>query len=122
MGTHPIFESDFDCLTEYLAFGLSTGKTITMDVTHKETTDRALSFGKLDSANLANMDDFAWYALNDNVMGGVSKGNVTKDSNGYLNFYGHLSKKNRGGFASCRTELKEGMLRDTSGFSITVLG
>ena len=69
---------------------------------------------------MANMDDFAWYALNDNVMGGVSTGNVTKDSNGYLNFYGHLSKKNRGGFASCRTELKEGMLRDTSGFSITV--
>jgi len=21
MGTHPIFESDFDCLTEYLEFG-----------------------------------------------------------------------------------------------------
>ena len=69
---------------------------------------------------MANMDDFAWYALNDNVMGGVSTGNVTKDTNGYLNFYGHLSKKNRGGFASCRTEISEGMLKDTSGFSITV--
>merc|ERR1719454_934725 len=39
------------------------------------------------------MDKFTWYALNDNVMGGVSTGNVTQDANGNLAFYGKLSKK-----------------------------
>ena len=74
----------------------------------------------MDSANMANMDKFTWYALNDNVMGGVSTGNVTQDANGNLAFYGKLSKKNRGGFASCRTELTPGLLTDTSGLSLTV--
>ena len=74
----------------------------------------------MDPANIANMSNFSWYALNDNVMGGVSTGNVTQDANGNLAFYGQLSKKNRGGFASCRTELTPGLLTDTSGLSLTV--
>ena len=69
---------------------------------------------------MADMDQFKWYALNDNVMGGVSTGNVTKDEDGNLKFFGKLSKKNRGGFASCRTELPESMLAGTDGLSLKV--
>ena len=69
---------------------------------------------------MADMDQFKWYALNDNVMGGVSAGNVTKDEDGNLKFFGKLSKKNRGGFASCRTELPENMLAGTDGLSLKV--
>ena len=39
----------------------------------------SLGLGKTDSTiNYADMDKFYWYALNDNVMGGVSNGNVTQ--------------------------------------------
>ena len=38
------------------------------------------------------MNKFGWYALNDNVMGGVSVGNVTQDEDKNLHFYGKLSK------------------------------
>ena len=69
---------------------------------------------------MADMDQFKWYALNDNVMGGVSAGNVTKDDDGNLRFFGKLSKKNRGGFASCRTELPENLLAGTDGLSLKV--
>ena len=69
---------------------------------------------------MADMDQFKWYALNDNVMGGVSAGNVTKDDDGNLRFFGKLSKKNRGGFASCRTELPENLLAGTDGLSFKV--
>ena len=66
------------------------------------------------------MDQFTWYALNDNVMGGISVGNVTKDQNGNLNFFGKLSPEHRGGFASCRTEIETGLLTGTNGLSFLV--
>ena len=74
----------------------------------------------MDSINYANMDRFSWYALNDNVMGGVSTGNVTKDESNNLHFYGKLSSENRGGFASCRTEIETGLLSGTTGLSFLV--
>ena len=66
------------------------------------------------------MDMFKWYALNDNVMGGVSNGNVTKNDANNLSFWGKLSSENRGGFASCRTEIETGLLDGFSGLSFMV--
>ena len=66
------------------------------------------------------MDMFKWYALNDNVMGGVSNGNVTKNDANNLSFWGKLSSENRGGFASCRTEIETGLLDGYSGLSFMV--
>ena len=64
---------------------------------------------------------FKWYALNDNVMGGVSSGNVTKNDANNLNFWGKLSGENRGGFASCRTDIETGVLSGYTGLSFMVI-
>merc|ERR1712137_566657 len=86
---------------EFLASSVAGGSIFKMDVTHQQATKSALESGKLlGTNNFANMDMFKWYALNDNVMGGVSNGNVTKNDANNLSFWGKLSSENRGGFAS----------------------
>merc|ERR1712137_78744 len=84
--------------------------------------DAAKSALDNDTNNFANMDMFKWYALNDNVMGGVSSGNVTKNDANNLNFWGKLSGENRGGFASCRTDIETGVLSGYTGLSFMVRG
>ena len=44
-----------------------------------------------------------WLSVNDNVMGGVSKGGFRITENKTLEFSGNISLENRGGFASIRT-------------------
>lgn len=44
----------------------------------------------------------AWLNVNDNVMGGVSEGNLRITDDKTLEFYGSLSLENNGGFASVR--------------------
>lgn len=44
-----------------------------------------------------------WSAVNDSVMGGVSKGSIAVSSTGTLIFSGTLSLENNGGFASIRS-------------------
>jgi NADH dehydrogenase [ubiquinone] 1 alpha subcomplex assembly factor 1 len=44
----------------------------------------------------------AWVSVNDGVMGGVSSGRVSR-KDGVLTFYGRVSLKNNGGFASTRS-------------------
>jgi hypothetical protein len=44
-----------------------------------------------------------WYSVNDNVMGGVSKGKAVISNDSMLIFGGYLSLENNGGFASIRT-------------------
>ena len=66
------------------------------------------------------MDMFKWFALNDNVMDGVSNVNVTKNDANNLSFWEKLSSQNRGGFASCRTEIETGLLDGFSGLSFMV--
>ena len=46
----------------------------------------------------------SWTSVNDGVMGGVSKGGITRTDQGTLNFSGDLSLENNGGFASIRTK------------------
>lgn len=45
----------------------------------------------------------AWHAINDGVMGGVSRGEVRITAEGTLAFSGHVSLENGGGFASIRS-------------------
>ncbi|CBY32294.1 unnamed protein product, partial [Oikopleura dioica] len=62
-----------------------------------------------------------WWAVNDNVMGGVSAGYVEKIDN-MLKFYGQLSSDFNGGFASCRTRFEPGSLAGFDGIQINVKG
>ncbi|MFT4584825.1 MAG: hypothetical protein ACI915_003497 [Gammaproteobacteria bacterium] len=45
---------------------------------------------------------YSWRAINDGVMGGISRGEMVAINNG-LRFRGQLSLENNGGFASART-------------------
>lgn len=58
-----------------------------------------------DLARLADAASVAknWRAVNDTVMGGVSKGGAALNELGHLVFTGELSLENNGGFASIRT-------------------
>lgn len=48
-----------------------------------------------------------WYTVNDGVMGGKSEGNVRVNDRGNIEFFGNLSLRNNGGFASTRTKPQE---------------
>jgi uncharacterized surface protein with fasciclin (FAS1) repeats len=48
----------------------------------------------------------AWSSVNDDVMGGVSKGGFERTDRGTLLFKGNLSLENNGGFASIRSKPK----------------
>ena len=54
-----------------------------------------------------------WRAVNDSVMGGVSKGGPQFPGDGTMVFAGSLSLENNGGFSSIRTRSKR---RDLSGY------
>lgn len=49
----------------------------------------------------------AWRTVNDGVMGGVSEGKFRLTDEGTMVFYGNLSLKNNGGFASVRSRPKK---------------
>ncbi len=57
------------------------------------------TFQKLDSLD-------SWTAVNDNVMGGVSKGSCKRTEEGTLVFSGEISLENNGGFSSIRSQQK----------------
>lgn len=48
----------------------------------------------------------AWSSVNDDVMGGKSKGGIERSDRGTLLFKGNLSLENNGGFASIRSDSK----------------
>ena len=48
-----------------------------------------------------------WQTVNDGVMGGVSEGKFKITDGKTLEFFGHLSLENSGGFASVRTKAKK---------------
>jgi uncharacterized surface protein with fasciclin (FAS1) repeats len=48
-----------------------------------------------------------WPAVNDSVMGGVSKGGCKRTEEGTMIFRGEISLENNGGFSSIRSQLKE---------------
>ena len=63
-----------------------------------------------------------WGAVNDNVMGGVSKGGAKFPGNGTMQFAGTLSLANRGGFSSIRTGRSRVDLSDHDGLTARVRG
>ncbi|WP_430813611.1 CIA30 family protein [Carboxylicivirga sp. RSCT41] len=50
-----------------------------------------------------NDDLSAWTIVNDGVMGGLSKGNISINGEGHGEFSGYISLENNGGFSSLRT-------------------
>ena len=62
----------------------------------------------------------AWFAVNDGVMGGVSKGAARLTESG-MEFSGVLSLENNGGFASVREQVR-GSLEGFSGVHLRVRG
>lgn len=69
---------------------------------------------------MLSMSAGSWYAVNDDVMGGVSSGRMTVTDDQLL-FHGELSLKNNGGFASVRRRVSEGMA-GSIGIRLTVKG
>lgn len=63
-----------------------------------------------------------WFAVNDTVMGGVSKGRVALNDAGHLVFTGDLSMKNNGGFASIRTRDVVDMLDGNNTINVRLRG
>ena len=63
-----------------------------------------------------------WIAVNDNVMGGVSKGGFRLADEGVLLFSGTLSLENRGGFSSIRSVQKSMDLSADTGLLVRVRG
>ncbi len=62
------------------------------------------------------------FAINDNVMGGISTGGVSPPRGNSLNFSGSLSLENNGGFASIRSQPKDFNLSGYQGIRIRVKG
>ena len=63
-----------------------------------------------------------WNIVNDDVMGGISKSNLSIDDENNLIFNGYLSLENNGGFASCRLSLKRETLSGVKSFRIKLRG
>lgn len=63
-----------------------------------------------------------WVSVNDNVMGGRSEGAFRVQKDGILEFYGNLSLKNRGGFASIRSRKSNLDLQNVGALVIRVRG
>ena len=75
---------------------------------------------------IASFDDGgsveSWTSVNDDVMGGVSKGGFKRSGQGTLLFSGELSLENNGGFASIRMKPGELGLAGTSGIVVKARG
>ena len=64
----------------------------------------------------------AWYTVNDNVMGGVSRGGFRRTEEGEGRFSGQLSMRNNGGFSSIRTRIANTSLAGYDGVEMRVRG
>jgi monofunctional biosynthetic peptidoglycan transglycosylase len=63
-----------------------------------------------------------WVAINDDVMGGMSTGELVRTDAGTALFIGELSLENNGGFASVRALVAEPGLSSAHGLAIRVRG
>lgn len=64
----------------------------------------------------------SWYIINDNVMGGVSRSNISINENGNAVFNGSVSLENNGGFCSVRHDLSEKSVSDFEKISLRIKG
>lgn len=63
-----------------------------------------------------------WSIVNDNVMGGISNSDLYITDENNLMFFGNVSLKNNGGFASSRLGFEKGKLKNIKGFKIRLKG
>ena len=63
-----------------------------------------------------------WRIVNDDVMGGVSRSNLTLDPSNNIFFRGNVSMENNGGFASCRHNFSDPKLEKTKAFKLKIKG
>jgi hypothetical protein len=63
-----------------------------------------------------------WNPINDGVMGGVSKSQLSYDSAGHALFTGHVSFENNGGFASVRCQPMDLGRKDVTVYLLEVCG
>jgi len=72
--------------------------------------------------DFSESDHSEWYAINDDVMGGVSQSAIRRTKQGTGLFSGELSTENNGGFASVRTVWGRHDLSAYAGLEIRVRG
>jgi len=76
--------------------------------------------------NIVNFKDptstVEWMLVNDNVMGGVSRSNVSFSQEGYMVFSGNVSLDYGGGFASVRSSYENWEIGMFDGFVIKIWG
>jgi NADH dehydrogenase [ubiquinone] 1 alpha subcomplex assembly factor 1 len=94
----PLKKAWNDMIHDMLALSLVVlmGSMVMADETAKSLFD----FNRADAAK-------EWQTVNDGVMGGVSEGKFKITDTKTLEFYGTLSLKNNGGFASVRSKAKK---------------
>lgn len=63
-----------------------------------------------------------WQIVNDGVMGGISKSQMTVNAESYGQFSGTVSLENNGGFASCRATVEKIDMSGTRGVRLRVRG
>ena len=63
-----------------------------------------------------------WYIVNDGVMGGVSRSNLSLNEEGNALFEGSVSLDYNGGFASCRMRIKDVDMTGARALSIRLMG
>ena len=71
--------------------------------------------------DIKNVNNNKWYIVNDDVMGGVSKGNISYINN-TLTFKGEISLDNNGGFSSIRKYPKNILVNKNNKIVLTVKG
>ena len=63
-----------------------------------------------------------WYAVNDNVMGGISQSQMVINNDGTATFKGSVSLENNGGFASIRTTINNSSKLEYKGVMLRIKG
>ena len=86
-----------------------------MEIQSADQIKILLNFKDVDNAG-------KWMVVNDVVMGGVSRSNVSLHPDGYLLFTGEVSTNYGGGFASVRTHLENLEISKYDGFIMRVRG
>ena len=95
----------------HLLYNVKRKYGISFNMTHLSTIRATL---------MMNMSIEPWYAINDNVMGGLSWGGIALSDEG-LHFNGALSLQNNGGFSSVRRPASDD-LTDSRGIRLTIKG
>ena len=72
--------------------------------------------------DFSGQSPFEWFSVNDNVMGGISKGQVERTKQDTMKFLGRLSLKNNGGFSSVRSQIPDFTLAGYDGLMLKIRG